>query len=509
MPRMMLALQVKDQYAGSSNDAAYRLAQHVAARSQNNSASDYSEQSNSSPGSALSAAVDSDALSEASSASGTKEDLQATIISFLALLDEKAPGSLRRSGAINHPNAAHQTMLHIATVMGYHKLVRRLVVIGAHLDLQDVNGYTALGLASLMGKTACVRVLIEAGASYDRPTAFGEMPLDLAKVGDHSAVEALLLSAVWSTVPEGLSQDSSPSLLDTGTEIDDDNPSSGTSDVDDVSRILVSRRSSRKAKGKQPALTTRNASISPRRDRNDRSRRSSLSSTTPQPTPIVNPTTPPEAPPPYDASHSQNELAPWKSQFYPGFKLPGAVWDRIPQPITSFFDKNLPSSSNTDPGGWIAFPAPSWETIQKMASPEEVKLFTQAMAAAAFNAVVQSGATTSTASTLSPRKSDAELAERRIRRKRRKSRSGVDRDAGSSSPTPGSPKVVTHVKRKSRPQVIGITLTYFEGDRMLYLFWLPVLLFVGFWLAVTAVPIATGFCLIYARQITRAIKQRM
>lgn len=44
---------------------------------------------------------------------------------------------------------------------------------------------------------------------------------------------------------------------------------------------------------------------------------------------------------------------------------------------------------------------------------------------------------------------------------------------------------------------------------MLYLFWLPILLFVGFWLLVSALPIATGFGLIYARKITKAIKGRM
>jgi hypothetical protein len=43
---------------------------------------------------------------------------------------------------------------------------------------------------------------------------------------------------------------------------------------------------------------------------------------------------------------------------------------------------------------------------------------------------------------------------------------------------------------------------------MLYMFWLPILLFVGFWLFVTAVPIATGICFIYARQIGKALKQR-
>lgn len=44
---------------------------------------------------------------------------------------------------------------------------------------------------------------------------------------------------------------------------------------------------------------------------------------------------------------------------------------------------------------------------------------------------------------------------------------------------------------------------------MLFFFWLPILLFFGFWIVVTALPIITGFGLIYARSITRYIKQRM
>ena len=126
----MLALQVKDQYAGSSSDAAYRLAQHVASRSTSQtSASDWSEQSNTGGQSARSSPQDggtSTPGSDTSSNAGKAlQDLQATVITFLANIDENAPGSLRRSGAINRRNAAQQTMLHVATVMGYHRLVRR------------------------------------------------------------------------------------------------------------------------------------------------------------------------------------------------------------------------------------------------------------------------------------------------------------------------------------------------------------------------------------------------
>ena len=559
---MMLALQVKDQYAGSSNDAAYRLAQHVASRSQNQdwpgASGPWTSQTTRSPHESRENLADSEGSSFIKPLEGAVQDLQITVVNYLASLDQDAPGSLRRSGAVNHRNPAKQTLLHIATVMGYSRLVRRLIVIGAQLDLQDVNGYTALGLASLMGRLGCARVLIEAGASYDRPTAFGEMPLDLAKIGDHAGVEALLLSAVWSTAPGPANTETDPvPSLESGSQVDDDNLSSGESDVKETSRVLLSRRSSKRLRGKQRQLSLhrRRRSTSPA----PISRRSSLSST-PQPTPVLPPTTPPEAPPPYEghAAHGSPGKIPRAassgeiptstiankavSNDSNMFKLPfaEAVWDRLPVPLSSFLDKYaIHPGSSTDGNdsrssatGWVAFPAPSWETLQRMTSPEEVKIFTQAMAAAAFNAVMQGGGMAGAAT-------NGESSGSRSRSNSRRDLVEIDGDSGSprgsvasvnggavkkrrpakgregsgSSGVPGSPttKVIKHVKREfpshspRRPD----SDVSFTGDRMLYLFWLPVLLFVGFWLAVTALPLATGFCLIYARQITRAIKQRM
>lgn len=424
---MRLALQVRDQYQGSSSDAAYRLAQHLAGQS--NSASDFSEQSNSSPSNYNTSpphdvhfAKTSSSVQAADAASS--DDLQTTLITFLASLDENAPGSLRRSGAVNTRNEARQTLLHIATVMGFHRLVRRLVVIGAHLDLQDFNGYTALGLASLCGQLTCARVLIEAGSSYDRPTAFGEMPLDLAKAGDNRDVEALLLSAVWSTQPDAPMGSASIRSTETDSEIDNDNPSSGSDD--ELSRVLWNRNS-RTARGKQKPARPSSLSTSPRR-----SRRCSLSGT-PRPAPIT-PLAPRDAPPAYDAPV---DSASWMSRTlssipHPPGLLPGAVWDRLP--MVSIFGPDKASSH-----GWIAFPAPSWETLQKMASPEEVKLFTQAMAAAAFNAVVQSGATT-TSSPLRPSRPLPDGGDRA-----RKSKS-AHRSHRFKSESPAG-KVVKHVKR--------------------------------------------------------------
>ncbi|KAK8861605.1 hypothetical protein IAR55_002428 [Kwoniella newhampshirensis] len=536
---MRLALEVRNQYQGSSSEAAYRLAHQVATRSV--SASEWSERSSSN--SPMSGASPGDVVEEddrsystgSGSKASDKSDLQSTIIAFLASLDENAPGSLRASGAINHRNEAQQTLLHIATVMGFHRLVRRLIVVGAHIDVQDTNGYTPLAFAALCGRHTCARVLIEAGASYDRPTSYGEMPLDLAKYGEHGKVEALLLSAVWSTSTAAAKEAdereiagelSSSRSIETSSEIDDDNPSSGSEIESDIAieRSRLNRRRSRVAKGKGK----RRASSAHKSERDRQSprstRRASLDST-PQPTPLMA-AHPSDEPPPYAPpagrgisalTDSETDHSSWMSRTltaiphpHPNFKLPGAVWDHLPIPSSIFGQEKramagMPAEQEgAPPHGWVAFPAPSWETLQKMASPEEVKLFTQAMAAAAFNAVVQSGVTTTgtvgTSSNGEGRRlrrqaqaMDEWEGDQRIKERRRRKSGGGGKDGRRSGSVSPGEKVVKHVKR----------------DRMLYLFWLPVLLFVGFWLLVTALPIATGFSLIYARQITRAIKQRM
>ena len=474
---MILALEVKNRHNGSLSDPAYRLASRL---TESGGGWSSGEMSSSSPGSGPSP----------QEADVVDDPLETKIMGVLEDLDETAPGSLRRSGCVNVQNESKQTLLHIATAMGFTRLVRRLVHVGAHLDVQDLNGYTALSIASLMGRLACAKVLMEAGAAYDRPTAFGELPLDLAKAAEHAALEALLLSSVWSTTSDQPSArpttaSISAASLEASSEIDEDNPSDGSDEEEEEVYGMVKprRRVSRMTRGKRPASSVPVAPTAPR------SRRQSLSIAAAIPLP-------PDDPPPYDTIVAPNNTP---RTYLPDlstikFPVPDAVWDRLPSPI-----HNLIGDKHTD-NGWVAFPAPTWETISKMASPEEVKLFTQAMAAAAFNAVVQSGATTATIS----QTGGVSKRSRTIVKSARTSRS-----SGSSGSGSGSPRKQITEQVKSELFYMSWFWILMAGDRMLYLFWLPILLFVGFWLLVTALPIATGFCLIYARQITRAIKQRI
>lgn len=473
-------LEVRQRH--QSSDPAIRLVDHLA-RSAPNSESDRSSMSPAgnmtSPFDAEAVPVDAVGHSSRSPVVAGPKDLQTTLISFLEDLDDSSPGSLRRSGVVNHRTAkAKQTLLHLATVMGFSRLLRRLILVGGHLDVQDVNGFTPLAFAALCGQVSCARVLLEAGASYDLATNLGELPLDLAKGYDQREVETILISAVWSTAPDP--REASPSVvsLELDSEIDDDNPSSesdGGGNVIRLAHMLRPRRFSRKVKGKRSMDKPRSRRISP------------------DATPHASTPAPQDDPPPYAPADHQS----WMSRTLSTIShptIPGVVWQHMPSMPTSLWPADKVGHL---PGGWIALPAPTWESFQKMTKPEDIKMFTQAMAAAAMNAVVQSGATTS--------KMDEPPSATRTPVKVKKHQRRASEDSQSSSGRISASEVVRQVKRESSSEA---RLTFAE-DRMLYLFWLPVLLFVGFWLLVTALPIATGFCLIYARQISRAIKQRL
>lgn len=417
------------------------------------------------------------------------EDLQVTFTNFLASIDEHSPGSLRHSGAINTRNKGEQTLLHLATIMGYHRLLRRLIVYGAQLDVQDINGFSPLAFAAYSGKLECARVLIEAGATYDLPTNLGELPLDLAKISGDVAVENLLLSAVWSTrsqpIPtepevieatldlEGDNLDVHDEDADSdspNSELDNDNPSDGSDDEDEVDAFIdrPPRRRRSRHKSRRPQIIIpddrslqANPADSIRRSPSASSIESLVSATIPQvlsrpdldvddhiPTGI-------DSPPPYSPIS-------WLDRF----PLEHWKFPLVPQPIASMFHTNHgksttarhangtttgASASTGTPAthaesGWVTLPvpAPSWETLQRMTSPEEVKLFTQAMAAAALNAVVQSGATT----TIEPLGLSTSRRSRERRKKRRFSGSGSG-STPSRSHSSGSHhngKVVKQVK---------------------------------------------------------------
>lgn len=74
-------------------------------------------------------------------------------------------------------------------------VLERLIENGAHLDLVDSAGRTALMYAVLMGHDQLVKALVDAGADATIATSDGVTPLDAARDGNNVRVLKLLMAA--------------------------------------------------------------------------------------------------------------------------------------------------------------------------------------------------------------------------------------------------------------------------------------------------------------------------
>ncbi|KAJ7346899.1 hypothetical protein DFH08DRAFT_937277 [Mycena albidolilacea] len=112
------------------------------------------------------------------------EDFETRIIKFLSILE--APVDLPSSRAIplghalSHPAPSGQTLLHLASFLGFATLVDFLVNRGADLDARDRNGYTALHFVAIGGSRACAESLLRAGADLEVVNALGKTPQEMA-----------------------------------------------------------------------------------------------------------------------------------------------------------------------------------------------------------------------------------------------------------------------------------------------------------------------------------------
>jgi hypothetical protein len=118
---------------------------------------------------------------------GGARNFEGIVVKFLSLLDldpsdipGSAPSLPLAQSPISHVNAQSHSLLHLATLLGFHRLVQFLLVRGIAVDRADRNGYTALHFAALYGRVAITRLLIEAGANHLVKNLAGQTPLDVA-----------------------------------------------------------------------------------------------------------------------------------------------------------------------------------------------------------------------------------------------------------------------------------------------------------------------------------------
>ncbi|KAI0812685.1 hypothetical protein BC629DRAFT_1589411 [Irpex lacteus] len=184
------------------------------------------------------------------SGAGKGPELEKLVLDFLSILDTPLAVPTRSvASAISHANASGQTLLHLATFLGFTEIVEFLIEHDIDLDVRDRNGFTALHFAALGKSTTCARLLIEAGAGMDIVNALGKTPAEIAPAGlfEHPSIE------------DSVEDDDDESVGGS-----DDQEEAAWGDVDEVeseeersvpSRAIKRRRSDRKLKEKPAAAT--------------------------------------------------------------------------------------------------------------------------------------------------------------------------------------------------------------------------------------------------------------
>jgi len=167
--------------------------------------------------------------------SNTNKDVQAAVIRFLiAFLPIDARSrSIRRKNpgqtALNHVSAEGQTLLHLACLLGFTELVHLLIRADATVDIHDRNGYTAYIFAAMAGHTNVARLLLAAGAREASCTFSNQTAATLAHRAGHGPEYATIYShsrRMQNQTPS--SSGPRRTSMTSESSIDHDNPSSAT-----------------------------------------------------------------------------------------------------------------------------------------------------------------------------------------------------------------------------------------------------------------------------------------
>ncbi|KAK7472590.1 SPT3 Dosage dependent suppressor of Ty-induced promoter mutations-like protein [Stygiomarasmius scandens] len=118
---------------------------------------------------------------------GESDDFESLIVNFLSLidtassLDTPAAQIVPVSLALLYQTKSGQTLLHLATMLGYANILKFLIKRNIDLDVRDRNGCTALHFAAMTGGKETLKLLLQAGADREIVDANGETPEEVAK----------------------------------------------------------------------------------------------------------------------------------------------------------------------------------------------------------------------------------------------------------------------------------------------------------------------------------------
>ncbi|KAE8214221.1 hypothetical protein CF327_g2346 [Tilletia walkeri] len=124
-----------------------------------------------------------------------QSSFQDSVLNFLSILDtdvDDIPGAAPRRDAIRLANKQGHTLLHLAVMLGFHRLAASLLRRGVPVNARDRNGYTALHFAALHGRVTVARLLLSGGARDNIPNWEGQLPIDIAREKDQIDVEMML-----------------------------------------------------------------------------------------------------------------------------------------------------------------------------------------------------------------------------------------------------------------------------------------------------------------------------
>ena len=150
--------------------------------------------------------------------------VQDSLLGLLKLLDvdlNDLPDQQRPPcNPIHACNRNGHTLLHLAVIHNFHRLVLDLLRRGCPIHARDANGYTALHFAALHGWMEVTKLLLQHGADIYDANNEGLIPIEVAHRSEKIDVERMLADSAG--------EDHDPSYADYGDETSDEDDDSET-----------------------------------------------------------------------------------------------------------------------------------------------------------------------------------------------------------------------------------------------------------------------------------------